>query len=182
MSEFFGYGFDVWMFSVGAEDGTVLRSSDGMLIAEPVFDKLQNIRGLICDGGGVCYDVTTAAHELGGVRFLRQAQERPAVCPFAYPWMEDEEIADLRPMIFDDAYLAAFEELLERITDTSPVGKVYVLIRCQGLEQDRLCGTWTPARFMKRMVRAGQLWGNMTYILAKNADEPQDAILNRILK
>ena len=182
MSNIFGYGFDVWMFAVGAEDTTVLRSTDGMLIAEPVSDKLQNIRGLICDGGGVCYDITTAAHEFGGVRFLRQAEECSAVCPFAYPWMDREEIADLRPMLFDAAYLAAFEELLDRITDTSPVGRVYVQIRCQGLEQQSLCGTWTPARFMERIVRAGHLWGNMTYVLAQNADEPQNAILNRMLK
>ena len=181
MSEIFGYGFDVWMFAVGAEDGTVLRSADGLLIAEPVFDRLQNDRGLICDGGGVCYDITTAAREFGGVRFLRQTEKRQD-CPFAYPWMEEEELADLRPMIFDAEYSCAFEELLCRIMETSPVGKVYVQIRCQGLEQSNLCGTWTPARFMERIVRAGQLWGNMTYVLAKNADEPQDTILNQMLK
>lgn len=182
MSGIFGYGFDVWMFAVGAEDGTVLRSADGLLIAEPVSDRLQNIRGLICDGGGVCYDITTAAREFGGVLFLRQTEERPAVCPFAYPWMEEEELADLRPMIFDAEYACAFDELLCRIMETSPVGKVYVQIRCQGLEQSNLCGTWTPARFMERIVRAGQLWGNMTYVLAKNADEPQDTIFNQLLK
>ena len=181
MSVCFGYGFDVYMFAVGASDGTVLKSEDGMLIAEPIFDRLQNDRGLICDGGGVCYEITTAQRKVGGVRFLRQAEKRQD-CPFAYPWMEEDEIADLRPVAFDADYFAAFGEMLDRITDTSPVGKVYVQIRCQGLEQSNLCGTWTPARFMERLVRAGQLWGNMTYVLAENADAPYDSILNQLLK
>lgn len=182
MSVCFGYGFDVYMFAVGASDGMALKSGDGMLIAEPIFDRLQNDRGLICDGGGVCYEITTAQREFGGVRFLRQADERPAVCPFAYLWMEEDEIADLRPMDFDAAYHTAFSELLECIIDTSPVGKVYVQVRCQGLEQSNLCGTWTPARFMERIVRTGHLWGNMTYVLAENADAPYDSILNQLLK
>ena len=181
MSVCFGYGFDVYMFAVGASDGTVLKSEDGMLIAEPIFDRLQNDRGLICDGGGVCYDITTAAREFGGVLFLRQAEKRQD-CPFAYPWMEEDEITDLRPVAFDADYFAAFDELLDRIMDISPVGKVCVQIRCQGLEQSNLCGTWTPARYMERIVRTGQLWGNMTYVLAENADAPYDSILNQLLK
>ena len=87
-----------------------------------------------------------------------------------------------RIVLADGYYFAAFDELLHRVTDTSPVGKTYVQIRCQGLEQSNLCGTWTPARFVERIVRAGHLWGNMTYVLAKNADEPQDNILNQLLK
>ena len=181
MSNFFGYGFDVWMFSIGAKDGTVLISEDRKLIAESRSDRLQNDRGLICDGGGVFYDVRTAQREFGGVLFLRQAYDRP-VCPFAYPWMEEEEIADVRPMNFDAAYFTAFAELLDRIMDTSPLGRVYVQIRCQGLERSNLCGTWTTARFMQRMVRAGHLWGNMTYVLAQNADEPLEIIRNQGLK
>ena len=181
MKEIFGYGFDVNLFAVGADSNETLCSSDGRLTAIPTFDRLQNIRGLICDGGGVLYRITTAADVSGGEVFLRQAEARPA-CPFAYPWMEEEEIADLRPLLFEDAYLAAFSELLGRVADMSPVGKIYVQIRCQGLEQSNLCGTWTPERFIDRMVRAGHLWGNMTYVLARNADEPQEVILNRILK
>lgn len=96
--------------------------------------------------------------------------------------MEEEEIVDLRPMDFDAAYHTAFSELLECIIDTSPVGKVYVQVRCQGLEQSNLCGTWTPARFMERIVRTGHLWGNMTYVLAENADVPYASILNQLLK
>ena len=181
MSTKLGYGFDVYGFAVGAQQAETITSKDGVLAAIPVFERLQNDRGLICDGGGVCYDITTAAREFGGVLFLRQTEKRQD-CPFAYPWMEEEEIADLRPMIFDAEYACAFEELLCRIMEISPVGKVYVQIRCQGLEQSNLCGTWTPARFMERIVRAGHLWGNMTYVLAKNADEPQNTILNQLLK
>ena len=181
MNERFGYGFDVYGFAVGAQDGMRLRSSDGMLAAIPVFDRLQNDRGFLCDGGGVLYRITTGEDVLGGEIFLRQRNVRPP-CPFAYPWQNADEIADLRPMDFDAAYQAAFAELLECIIATSPVGKLYVQIRCQGLEQSNLCGTWTPARFMERIVRAGHLWGNMTYVLAKNADEPQDNILNQLLK
>lgn len=181
MCKVFGYGFDVYMFSVGADAPKPIRSSDGRLTAIPIFDRLQNDRGFICDGVGVLYRITTDADVLGGEVFLRQAEARPA-CPFAYPWMEDDEIADLRPIDFDAAYTAAFSELLERVAATSPAGKMYVRIRCQGLEQSNLCGTWTPERFIDRMVRAGHLWGNMTYVLARNADEPQEDILNRIMK
>lgn len=181
MREIFGYGFDVNLFAVGAAGNETLCSSDGRLTAIPTFDRLQNARGFLCDGGGVLYRITTAADVLGGEVFLRQAEARP-VCPFAYPWQEEAEIADLRPINFDAAYTAAFSELLERVTDTSPVGKIYVQIRCQGLEQSNLCGTWTPERFIDSMVRAGHLWGNMTYVLARNADAPQEVILNRIMK
>lgn len=181
MNTIFGYGFDVNLFIVGADGRETLHSSDGCLTAIPIFDRLQNIRGFICDGDGVLYRVTTDADVCGGEVFLRQAEVRP-VCPFAYPWMEEEEVGDLRPIDFDAAYTTAFSELLERIADRSPVGKIYVQIRCQGLEQSNLCGTWTPERFIDRMVRAGQLWGNMTYVLAQNADEPQEDILNRTLK
>lgn len=173
-----GYGFDVNLFAVGAVSGETLCSSDGGLTAIPVFDRLQNDRGLLCDGTGALYRVTTPGEVLGGELFLRQSYDRPP-CPFAYPWLGGEEISDLCPMVFDAAYITPFAELLERITDTSPVGKVYVQIRCQGLELSSICGTWTPGRFMERIVCAGHLWGNMTYILAKNADEPQDDIVNR---
>ena len=181
MSTKFGYGFDVNLFAVGANGGETLCSSDGCLTAIPVFDRLRNDRGLICDGGGVLYRITTDEEIIGGEVFLRQSEDRPA-CPFAYPWQEEDEIADLRPMEFDAAYHAAFAELLDRIIDTSPVGKVYVQIRCQGLDRSSLCGTWTTARFMERMVRQGHLWGNMTCILAKNADEPNEKIISRNLK
>ena len=181
MNERFGYGFDVYGFAVGAQQGEPISSKDCMLTAIPIFDRLQNDRGCICDGGGVLYRITTEEDMIGGEIFLRQRDDRPP-CPFAYPWQNEEEITDFRPIDFDAAYYAAFAELLECIIDTSPVGRVYVQIRCQGLEQSSLCGTWTPARFMERVVRAGHLWGNMTYVLAKNADEPNDDIVNRNLK
>ncbi len=177
----FGYGFDVNLFAVGADAKEALCSSDGYLTAIPVFDRLQNDRGLLCDGNGTMYRVTTPGEVFGGELFLRQSDDRPA-CPFAYPWMDEEEGLDLRPMVFDAAYLAPFAQLLERVTDISSVGKVYVQIRCQGLELHSICGTWTPERFMERIVRAGHLWGNMTYILANSAGEPIDDLVNRNLK
>lgn len=177
----FGYGFDVNLFAVGAVSGETLCSSDGLLTAIPVFDRLQNDRGLLCDGNGTMYRVTTPGEVFGGELFLRQTGGRPA-CPFAYPWMDEEEGLDLRPMDFDAEYIAPFTELLGRVADTSPVGKVYVQIRCQGLELRSICGTWTPERFMERIVRAGHLWGNMTYILASNADTPVDELVKRNLK
>ncbi|MBQ7299767.1 MAG: hypothetical protein IJW77_08000, partial [Clostridia bacterium] len=118
MCKVFGYGFDVYMFSVGADAPKPIRSSDGRLTAIPIFDRLQNDRGFICDDVGVLYRITTDADVLGGEVFLRQAEARPA-CPFAYPWMEDDEIADQRPIDFDAAYIAAFSELLERVAATS---------------------------------------------------------------
>ncbi len=177
----FGYGFDVNLFAVGADVGKQIVSCDGALTAQPVFDRLQNDRGFICDGSGVMYRVTTPDEVFGGELFLRQSDDRPD-CPFVYPWMTAEEARDLRPMDFDAAYIAPFAQLLERVTDTSPVGKAYVQIRCQGLEQSNLCGTWTPSRFIDGIVRAGYLWGNMTYILARNADMPQDVLVNPYLK
>ena len=181
MNTKFGYGFDLNIFAVGAHGGKTMLSRDGMLTAQPIYDRLQNDRGPICDGSGVLYRITTDEDILGGEMFLRQREDR-GPCPFAYPWQDEEEIADFRPMDFDAAYHAAFAELLECIIETSPVGRVYIQIRCQGLEQSSLCGTWTPKRFMERVVRAGQLWGNMTYVLSRNADEPNDTIVNRYLK
>lgn len=181
MNERFGYGFDVYGFAVSAQQAETITSKDGVLMAIPIFDRLQNDRGFICDGTGILYRITTEEDVLGGEVFLRQRKVRPP-CPFAYPWQNADEIADLRPMDFDAAYHAAFAELLEGIIDTSPVGKVYVQIRCQGLEQSSICGTWTPARFAERVVCAGHLWGNMTYILIKNADESNSDIVNRNLK
>ena len=181
MNRKFGYGFDVYGFAVSAQQGETITSNDGVLVAIPVLDRLQNDRGFICDGGGVLYRITTEEDVFGGEVFLRQRAVRPP-CSFAYPWLDENEITDFRPLDFDAAYHAAFAELLDRIIDTSPVGKMYVQIRCQGLEQSSICGTWTPRRFMERIVLAGHLWGNMTYILANNADEPQDRIVNRKLK
>ena len=181
MNTKFGYGFDLNIFAVGAHGGETINAKDGALKAIPIFDRLQNDRGPICDGGGVLYRITTDEDILGGEAFLRQSAVR-GPCPFAYPWQDEDEISDFRPMDFDAACYAAFAELLECIIETSPVGRVYVQIRCQGLEQSSLCGTWTPKRFGERVVRAGQLWGNMTYVLAKNADESNDAVVNRKLK
>ena len=75
MSTKFGYGFDVNLFAVGANGGETLCSSDGCLTAIPVFDRLRNDRGLICDGGGVLYRITTDEEIIGGEVFLRQSEE-----------------------------------------------------------------------------------------------------------
>ena len=177
MDIIFGYGFDLFLFSVSSENRETFHSPDGRLTARPCADRLRNIRGLLSDGGGVLYNVSTVQEESGGVLFL---QERPrgGSCPFAFPWMSAEDAADIRHVTLDAAYREAFSALLLRVMETSPVGKVYVQIRCQGLEKSNLVGTLTPGIFLEQLVNADVLWGNMTYILAQNADVPEADLLN----
>ena len=62
------------------------------------------------------------------------------------------------------------EHILTYLLDKSPLKKLYVQIRCQGLEKENIIGTLSVDRFINGVIKSKLLLGNITYILSSTAD------------
>ena len=164
--QIYGYGFDFHVFIVG---GSVDAAEElaGMtdFALEYWGTRLSGYRGDICDCDGALINVTTAAHECGGVLFIKETD-----------YLEDDE----RAICIDGDYHAAIEKLLRDAIIKSPVGKLYVNIRCQGMERNNIRGTKSVSAFMQD-VKTQRIRGNCTYILCDAEDEDLNVLVNRFL-
>ncbi len=120
----------------------------------------------ICDGPGVYYDVVSSHDECGGTIFIREkAQSQKHY--FSVPWKSEEEIRDIKPITIDPEYRDELIRLLHDLVNRSPVKKMYVQIRRQGLERDNLIGMITAEQFGDMMAQ-DELLGNMVYVIRES--------------
>ena len=164
----FGYLYDLWVFVVG-------QSADIHTARETTF-RYENLTYTccayagpnsfafpICDSPGVYYNVLSSFEEEGGTVFIR---ENASVHEhfFCAPWKNREEIEDMKPITIDPGYREDIRRLLRELVNQSPVKKLYVQIRRQGLERDNIMGMLTVEQFGDMMER-DELLGNMVYVI-----------------
>ena len=83
---------------------------------------------------------------------------------FLVPWKNEEELRDIKRITVDSAYRDQIKHLLYDLANQSPVKKLYVQIRRQGLERDNIMGMMTVEQFGDMMER-DELLGNMVYVI-----------------
>ena len=164
----FGYLFDFWVFVVGqaantnTTQGTKLRY--GNLICH-VCDYVgpNSFAFPICDSTGVYYNVLSSYEEEGGTIFIKEKPHSNEHY-FCVPWKSEEEIRDIKRITIDSEYRDQIKNLLYDLVNKSPVRKLYVQIRCQGLERDNIMGMMTVEQFGDMMAQ-DELLGNMVYVI-----------------
>lgn len=170
MKDTYGFLFDFWVYVVG-------KSSDISNTQRTDF-KYGNLTGYaceysgpgsfafpICDGPGTFYEVLSSHNELGGTIFIKE-QSQSTDHYFCVPWKNRDEILDVKRITIDSEYRDELIGLLRFLIDQSPVKKLYVQIRRQGLEKDNIVGMITVDQF-GHMLNNDELLGNMVYVICE---------------
>ena len=168
----FGYTFDFWVYVVGQEalDGIEPEpkfSFENLTCSVCTYTGPDSFAFPICDSAGVYYNVLSSCEEEGGTVFIRENAHGHTHF-FCAPWKNEAEIRDIKRIAVDTAYRVPIKNLLYELVNRSPVKKLYVQIRRQGLERDTIMGMLTVEQFSDMMER-DELLGNMVYVIL----EPQ---------
>lgn len=164
----FGYLYDFWVFVVGqsADENMMQRSKlqyGGLTCRIWNYTSPDSFAFPVCDSSGVYYDVTSSAEEEAGTIFIREKAKIDEHY-FCVPWKSEQEIRDVKPITIDSEYRNELIHLLHGLVNKSPVKKMYVQIRCQGLERDNIIGMITVEQFGD-MIAQDKLLGNMVYVI-----------------
>ena len=167
----FGFLYDFWVFVVGQSTDEIMTQGSKLQYGD-LTCSVWNHTGPnsfafpICDSSGVFYDVTSSAEEEGGTIFI-QEKANTYEHYFCVPWKSEEELRDIRPITIDTKYRKKLICLLHDLVNQSPVKKLYVQIRCQGLERDNIIGMITVEQFGYMMAK-DELLGNMVYVIRES--------------
>lgn len=164
----YGFLYDFWVFVVG-ESTDVNFTQETKLQYGSLTYHVCNYGGLnsfafpICDSLGVHYNVLSSYEEEGGTIFI---QEKPQSHEhyFCVPWKSEEEIQDIKPITIDFEYRDVLIHFLHDLVNQSPVKKLYVQIRRQGLGRNNMIGMITVDEFGE-MIYKDELLGNMVYVI-----------------
>ena len=164
----FGFLYDFWVFVVG-QTADVNKMQGSKLQCGGLACRVWNYTGPdsfaypICDSPGVYYNVTSSCEEEGGTIFI-QEKANTYEHYFCVPWKGDEEIRDIKPITVDSEFRDEIINLLHNLINQSPVKKMYVQIRCQGLDRTNLIGMITVEQFGDMMTH-DELLGNLVYVI-----------------
>lgn len=157
----YGYGFDIWVFSVLQEyDENKLPVNDELRYEAVAYKGKDSFAFPLCDEPGVFYNITSLQKECGGTLFIRELSSENCDC-FNLPWQKTSE-SDIRSVKIDSDYVNLLEKIIRDIVALSPVRKVYVLIRCQCRGDNNLIGMLTVNQYMD-LMRNDKLLGNVAY-------------------
>ena len=164
----FGYLYDFWVFVVGqsADENMMQRSKlqyGGLTCRIWNYTSPDSFAFPVCDSSGVFYDVTSSAEEEAGTIFIREKAKIDEHY-FCVPWKSEQEIRDVKPITIDSEYRNELILLLHGLVNKSPVKKMYVQIRRQGLERDNIIGMITVEQFGDMMAQ-DKLLGNIVYVI-----------------
>ena len=165
----YGYGYDLWLFSVGAK----MKN-----IAPPKIEKLtcRAAKYLVPDSfafpltncEGVHFDFTSEYDELGGTVFIR-ADESERQTYFAPPWMSREEMRGVHFVKIDGEYKRAVIRAINFAIDCSPVRKAYLIVRCQCLGRKNTIGMLTSSQ-IEELIEKDDLLANVAYVIYDHPD------------
>ncbi|MBQ8577171.1 MAG: hypothetical protein IJ449_04280 [Clostridia bacterium] len=88
------------------------------------------------------------------------------------PWMTEEEVSFSYCLSFPPECYESTENILRCLVNASPVGRLYVLIRCQSTEMPNIVGTLTVEEYMT-LFRSGKIQANLCYIVSDKDKTPQ---------
>lgn len=164
----FGFLYDFWVFVVGqSADANMVQ--EGKLKYGDLTCRVSNYKGPdsfafpICDSSGVYYDVTSSAEEEGGTIFIQEKTDTYGNY-FCVPWKSAVEIQDVKAITIHSEYRDELIHFLRDFVNQSPVKKLYVQIRRQGLGRNNIIGMITVDQFGEMMYK-DELLGNMVYVI-----------------
>lgn len=164
----FGFLYDFRVFVVGQSTGEIMTQGSKLQYGDLTcsvwhYTGPNSFAFPICDSSGMYYDVTSSAEEEGGTIFI---QEKAKIYEhyFCVPWKSAEEIRDIKAITIHSEYRDELIHLLHDLVNQSPVKKLYVQIRRQGLERDNIIGMITVEQFGDMMAQ-DKLLGNMVYVI-----------------
>ena len=164
----FGYLYDFWVFVVGQSEDINLIKNNKLQYGNLMCD-ICNYAGPnsfafpVCDSSGMYYNVTSLYEEEGGTIFIQEKSQNQEHY-FCVPWKSEEEIQDVKPIKINSEYREELIQFLHDLVNQSPVKKMYVQIRRQGLERDNMIGMITVEQFGNMMAQ-DKLLGNMVYVI-----------------
>lgn len=164
----FGFLYDFWVFVVGQSvdinmmQGNKLQYGD-LICRVLKYTSPDSFAFPICDSPGVYYNVTSSHEEEGGTIFI---QEKANIYEhyFCVPWKSAEEIRDIKAITICSEYREELIHFLQDLVKQSPVKKLYVQIRRQGLGRNNIIGMITVDQFGEMMYK-DELLGNMVYVI-----------------
>lgn len=161
--DIYGFGFDFLIFSVLQEyDESRLPVSGGLRYESEAYSGKDSFAFPLCDEPGVFYNVTSAQEECGGTVFIREV-EGGGRGYFCVPW-QDAAKSDVRAVAVDPEYIEPLEALIREVIALSPVGKAYILMRCQCRGDVNVIGMLKTDEYIE-LMRSGGLLGNLAYIV-----------------
>lgn len=166
MKDVYGFLYDFWVYVVGQTNTQMTEFQYGNLTCSVRdYSGPDSFAFPVCDSPGTYYNVTSSFKECGGTIFIKE-KSRSAEHYFCVPWKNREEILDVKRITVEPEYRDELIGLLHFLTEQSPVKKLYVQIRRQGLERDNIIGMITVEQFGK-MMDNDELLGNMVYVVCE---------------
>lgn len=168
-NEVYGYLYDFWVYVVGQSDIKENELQYRQLYCSMFMYSGQGSWAFpVCDSNGIYYDVRSSYKECGGTIFIKE-NTKGKEHYFYVPWRNGPEIKDVRWITIDSEYRDDLISLLHFLVNQSPVKKLYVQIRRQGLERDNIMGMMTVDQFGE-MMKNDWLIGNMVYVIYDNLE------------
>lgn len=165
----YGYGFDFWIWCVGQKMPEDNLPTYGKLMWEAWPYSEFGSHGLsFRDIYGVQYSITSKSNEHGGTVFVK---EIPQVQNhyFSVPWRDEAETRDIRNITIDAEYRNILIKAINYIIEKSPFRKIYLQIRCQGLDLDNVIGVLTVKQ-LEKLINDDELLGNVVYVICNSID------------
>ena len=164
----FGFLYDFGVFVVGqSADVNMMQGRKlqygGLTCRVWKYTSPNSFAFPICDSPGVYYNVMSSHEEEGGTIFV---QEKANVYEhyFCVPWKSAVEIQDIKAITIHSEYRDELIHFLHDLVNHSPVKKLYVQIRRQGLGRDNMIGMITVDQFGEMMYK-DELLGNIVYVI-----------------
>ena len=169
-----GYGYDFWLFSVGAKAKNVtLPKIEKLNCRAAKYIVPDSFAFPLCNCEGVFFDFTSEYNELGGAVFIRQSDcERESY--FAPPWMSREEKRNVHYVKIEEEYKRAVMKAVNFAIDCSPVRKAYLLVRCQCLGRKNVIGMLTSSQ-IEELIKNDDLLANVAYTIYDHPDCLRDS-------
>ena len=164
-----GYGYDLWLFSVGAKAKNVtLPKIEKLNCRAAKYLVPDSFAFPLCNSEGVFFDFISEYDELGGAIFIRR-DERDRATYFNPPWMTREEMHNVHFVKIEDEYKLAVMKAINFAIDCSPVRKAYLLIRCQCLGRKNVIGMLTSSQ-IEDLIESNNLLANVAYTIYDHPD------------
>jgi len=162
-----GFGFDFWVYVVRQKCENKIHDKEccnfgKLMYRRAEYSEPNSFASPICDSDGMYYNVFSSQDEEVGTIFIKETGKGGHY--FSVPWLNEKEIQDIRTISIDPEYQKDLSPLLMDFIHQSPVRKMYLQIRCQGLENNNLIGILTVEQISKLMEK-DQLLGNMVYVI-----------------
>lgn len=165
----FGYLYDLWLFSVGAELADAVGFDTDMLNCRVTeYNGTSDFAFPVCDGRGVFINITSSRDEVGGTVFIKKSERQEAPY-FAPPWLGADDRADVHYVDVEDVYKDAVLGAVRAAVEMSPVRKAYLLIRRQCRERKNVIGMLTLAE-VERLFADDRVLGNTVYVIYDSPD------------